>query len=61
MRLFLVLERNGEQKTVTAPYAVTDARAGRRGRGMLSGIVNLTGELLALPFRLIGGFLQWVF
>ncbi len=30
-------------------------------RGVLSTTVHLVGEVLALPFRLIGGLLRWIF
>lgn len=48
-----VVGRRTTTKTVTGPRPAP--------RGVLSTAVHVVGELLALPFRLIGGLIRWLF
>jgi len=45
-----------ERQTTTA----TETQNGSSG-GILSGTVNVIGEILALPFRLVGGLFRIIF
>jgi hypothetical protein len=47
-----------EERTVTTTEEEGDV--GSSG-GILSGTVNLVGEIIALPFRLVGGLLRIIF
>ncbi len=53
--------RPGEPTVVQKETTVTEhADAGSRS-GLLSGTVNLVGEVLALPFRVVGGLIRLIF
>lgn len=61
-----VVERRIERRTIEEPAVVerrvveeSDVR--EESRGFLSSTVHFVGEILALPFRLVGGVLRWLF
>ena len=51
------VERNGDTE-VTETTSESDA--GGSG-GIVSGTINVIGEVLALPFRLVGGLIRLIF
>ncbi|MEA2625143.1 MAG: hypothetical protein QOD06_1188 [Candidatus Binatota bacterium] len=50
---------NDEGQTVTETTE-KDTDAGESG-GIVSGTVNVIGEILALPFRIVGGLIRLIF
>lgn len=53
---------DGEARVVerqTTTETKSDSSSG--GGGILSGTVNLVGEIIALPFRLVGGLIRLIF
>ena len=49
-------DRNGEKETT-----VTEERVVDRPTGILSGVFNVVGEIIALPFRIVAGIVQLIF
>ena len=52
-------ERSPEQVVVVEKDTRTEIR--RQPQGILSTTIHVVGEILALPFRLVGGLLRLVF
>jgi hypothetical protein len=49
-----------ETTTVTKETTETETQTEHRG-GVLSTVVDVVGEILALPFRLVGGLIRAIF
>ncbi|MBI2884561.1 MAG: hypothetical protein HYY15_00095 [Candidatus Omnitrophica bacterium] len=49
------------EKRVTKTETTTAAETPRSGGGLLSGLVHVIGEIIALPFRIVGGLVRLIF
>jgi len=48
-------------RPVTVQRETTTSESGSEDEGALSGTVNAVGEVIALPFRAVGGLLREIF
>ena len=55
------LYRPGEPTVVKKETTVTETPDVGSSSGLLSGTVNLVGEVAALPFRVVGGLIRLIF
>jgi hypothetical protein len=54
-------QRAGDPVTVERRTTTTTQTSSTEDSGVLSGTVNVIGEVLALPFRAVGGLLRAIF
>jgi type IV pilus biogenesis protein CpaD/CtpE len=54
-------QRTGEPVTVERRTTATTETSTTQDTGVISGTVNVIGEVLALPFRAVGGLLRAIF
>jgi hypothetical protein len=54
-------QRAGDPVTVERRTTTTTQTSASEDSGVLSGTVNVIGEVLALPFRAVGGLLRAIF
>jgi len=53
--------RPGEPTVVEKETTVETTEARERSGGVLSGTVDVAGEVIALPFRVVGGLISAIF